>query len=171
MDMDMGCGDQTRPDIETRPAGDSDVQRLIAAAVAELNVRYPGDVGLEPLPATGHHFVAVVDGAAIGVVVLIGVRPGLDEVKRLYVEPGQRGRGVARSLIKALEDRANARGTDVVRLETGTRQPEAMALYESLGYSLIENYGQYAGSPLSRCYAKSMGSVDETSPSARGAGY
>lgn len=171
MHMDMGCDGETRPEIETRPADDSDVQRLIAAAVAELNVRYPGDVELEPLPPTGDHFVAVVDGVAVGVVVLVGVRPGLDEVKRLYVEPGQRGRGVARSLMHALEHRANARGTDLVRLETGTRQPEAMALYESLGYSLIENYGHYAGSPLSRCYAKSLRPVEGTSPSARGAGY
>lgn len=171
MHMDMGCDGETRPEIETRPADDSDVRRLIAAAVAELNVRYPGDVELEPLPATGDHFVAVVDGVAVGVVVLVGVRPGLDEVKRLYVEPGQRGRGVARSLMHALEHRANARGTDLVRLETGTRQPEAMALYESLGYSLIENYGHYAGSPLSRCYAKSLRPVEGTSPPARGAGY
>ena len=164
MDMDKGI------DIETRSAGDSDVQRLIDAAVAELNVRYPGDVDLEPVPATGDHFVAVVDGAAVGVVVLIGVRPGLDEVKRLYVEPGHRGRGVARALMGALEHRAQERGSTAVRLETGTRQPEAMALYESMGYRLIENYGQYAGSPLSRCYGKSV-QADTTSPATGGAGY
>jgi pimeloyl-ACP methyl ester carboxylesterase len=56
----------------------------------------------------------------------------------------------------AVEERARQRGTSRVRLETGTRQPEAMALYESLGYQLIENYGQYADSPLSRCYGKSL---------------
>jgi GNAT superfamily N-acetyltransferase len=151
--------------VEARPAGDPEVRRLSAAAVAELNVRYPGDVDLEPVPESSDHFVAVTDGAAVGVVALVEVRPGLDEVKRLFVEAGHRGKGAARALMGALEEHARRRGTSVVRLETGTRQPEAMALYESLGYSTIENYGQYAGSPLSRCYAKTLHTDADTSPS------
>jgi GNAT superfamily N-acetyltransferase len=97
---------------------------LIAAAIAELNVRYPGDVELEPVPEVSEHFVAVADGVAVGLVVLVRVKAGQGEVKRLYVHPGHRGRGAARALMSALEERARGRGMSAVRLETGTRQPE-----------------------------------------------
>jgi GNAT superfamily N-acetyltransferase len=86
-------------------------------------------------------------------------------VKRLFVEADHRGKGAARALMGAIEERARRRGTSVVRLETGTRQPEAMALYESLGYTTIENYGQWADSPLSRCYAKALLTDADTFPS------
>jgi ribosomal protein S18 acetylase RimI-like enzyme len=163
--LDVGEG----LDIDMRPAGDPDVRRLIAAAIAELNVRYPGDVELEPVPEVSEHFVAVADGVAVGLVVLVRVKAGQGEVKRLYVHPGHRGRGAARALMSALEERARGRGMSAVRLETGTRQPEAMALYESLGYTIIENYGQYADSPLTRSYAKRLRADATTSPSSESA--
>jgi GNAT superfamily N-acetyltransferase len=62
------------------------------------------------------------------------------EIKRMYVVPGQRGRGVARALLGALEDAARELGYDTVRLDTGTHQPHALALYLDAGYRPIPDY-------------------------------
>jgi GNAT superfamily N-acetyltransferase len=74
----------------------------------------------------------------------------------MYVAPPARGRGVSRSLLVQLEAWAADLGYRRVILETGIRQHEAMSLYESAGYVLIENYGGYRHSPLSRCYGKDL---------------
>jgi GNAT superfamily N-acetyltransferase len=60
-------------------------------------------------------------------------------------------------LLAALEDEARARGFEVIRLETGTMQPEAMALYASAGYREIEGFGAYADHPASRCFERRLG--------------
>jgi GNAT superfamily N-acetyltransferase len=78
------------------------------------------------------------------------------EVKRMWVRPGARGRGVARMVLDELESSAVALGYRATVLETGLRQPEALALYESHGYTRIPNYGFYRESALSRCYRKEL---------------
>jgi len=65
---------------------------------------------------------------------------GACEIKKMYVVPAARGRGVARSLLQALEDEARALGYAVARLDTGPRQPHAQRLYEREGYLAIENF-------------------------------
>lgn len=62
------------------------------------------------------------------------------EIKRMYVEPGYRGRGLSRRLLVALEDAARELGYSMARLDTGDRQPGAKHLYESSGYEPIDNY-------------------------------
>lgn len=109
-------------------------------------------------PPLGRFLVAFWDGAPVG---CAGVHRWDDlgevgEIKRMYVVPVARGRGVARALLVGLEDAARALRFRRVRLETGLRQPEAMALYESAGYSAIEPYGFYKDSPLSACYEKAL---------------
>jgi GNAT superfamily N-acetyltransferase len=76
------------------------------------------------------------------------------EIKRMYVAPEARGRGVARALLAALEQAARDRGYDVLRLETGLSQPEASALYTSSGYAPTEPFGYYARFPNARFYAR-----------------
>ena len=76
------------------------------------------------------------------------------EIKRMYVVPEARGRGLARAMLAHLEQTAYATGFEALVLETGTKQPEAIALYASEGYEPIAGFGHYQGSPLSRCYAK-----------------
>lgn len=66
--------------------------------------------------------------------------PDVGEIKRMYVVPAQRGRGVARALLVALEDAARTLGYSRVRLDTGPKQPAALHLYRSAGYREIENY-------------------------------
>lgn len=78
------------------------------------------------------------------------------ELKRMYVAPGARGRGLARRLLAELEERAAAAGHKRILLETGNRQPEAIALYRSAGYSGIPAFGPYRGDPDSVCFAKQL---------------
>jgi GNAT superfamily N-acetyltransferase len=72
-----------------------------------------------------------------------GVKPlgdGAAEIKRMYVVPAARRRGLARVLLTALEDAARDLGYSTVRLDTGPRQAHAQALYESAGYRSIGNF-------------------------------
>lgn len=110
-------------------------------------------------PPRGTFLVAYVDGHPVACGGLRLVGSGLAEVKRMYVEPASRGRGLARQVLAALEDVARVAGATTVRLETGVAQPEAMALYASSGYTPVETYGHYRRSPSSRCYAKRLASL------------
>ena len=80
------------------------------------------------------------------------------EVKRVVVLPGQRGRGIAKALMAELEGTARERGITRVILQTGDRQPEAVTLYEQLGYSRIPIYEPYVTTvPFSLCFEKILG--------------
>lgn len=78
------------------------------------------------------------------------------ELKRMYVVPDARGRGLARAMLAHLEDTARAVGVEVMVLETGILQPEAIALYESSGYREIPGFGFYKDAALSRCLARPL---------------
>jgi len=78
------------------------------------------------------------------------------EVKRMYVPPEERGNGYATKVLKDLELWAKELGNTHCILETGKRQPEAIALYEKNGYHRISNYGQYQGVENSVCFQKSL---------------
>lgn len=73
--------------------------------------------------------------------------PDAAEIKRMYTVPAWRGRGVASALLRAIEESAAAAGRKRIVLETGLRQPEAIALYVKLGYERIPNFGYYRDSP------------------------
>lgn len=79
------------------------------------------------------------------------------EVKRMYVRDRFRGRGFGRKLLAHLERLALDRGVTTMRLETGTRQPEAIGLYEGCGYCRIPPFGNYWDDPVSLCYEKRLG--------------
>ena len=78
------------------------------------------------------------------------------EIKRMYVGPGARRRGLARVVLGHLESSARAAGADLMVLETGIEQPEAIALYTSSGYHRVEGFGHYKWSPKSRYYGKPL---------------
>ncbi len=94
---------------------------------------------------------------ALGIGALRPLEPGVGEIKRMYVLPEHRGKGVGRAILSALEARAAEMGYKSVRLETGTKQPEAIALYKSAGYAGILNFGEYADNPMSVCFEKKLG--------------
>ena len=78
------------------------------------------------------------------------------ELKRMYVIEEMRGRGLARRILTALEDHARAAGRRRMVLETGTKQPEAIALYTSSGYEPCAKFGYYRHFEDSRCFAKAL---------------
>ncbi len=78
------------------------------------------------------------------------------EIKRMYVLPGSRGKGIATKVLSALENWARELSYTKCILETGKRQPEAIGLYRENGYKLIPNYGQYAGVENSVCFEKEL---------------
>ncbi len=84
------------------------------------------------------------------------MEPGVAEVKRMYVAPDWRGRGVSGAVLSALEQAAVARGWCTLRLETGPLQAAAMRFYERSGYVPIPPYGLYADEPTSHCYQREL---------------
>jgi GNAT superfamily N-acetyltransferase len=78
------------------------------------------------------------------------------EIKRVIVDTDARGRGVGRRLMAALERIAAERGATRVILQTGDRQPDAVALYRRLGYAEIPTYSPYHAIPFSLCFAKDL---------------
>lgn len=106
----------------------------------------------------GHAFVvARLGGRPVGCGALRPLAPGVGEVKRMFVEPEARGLGVGRRILRELERVAGALGYAALRLETGVKQPAAIALYEGAGYRRVECYGAYAEDPLSVCMEKRLG--------------
>jgi GNAT superfamily N-acetyltransferase len=134
---------------------------LIAALLADLMDRYGVEDLDEPAPIElappgGVFLVACTDDGPVGCGGIRYHADGIAELKRMYVLPAARRDGVARALLERLEQHAVTLGYSRVRLETGVRQPEAIALYESAGYEPIERYGHYRASPLSRCFEKRL---------------
>ena len=82
--------------------------------------------------------------------------PDVMEIKRMYTSPDARGKGIATKILVELEKWAIELGYNKCVLETGKRQPEAIALYLKNGYQLIPNYGQYANMENSVCFKKKM---------------
>ena len=78
------------------------------------------------------------------------------EVKRMYTLPVSRGKGIASQVLSELEIWAKELNYKKCILETGKKQPEAIALYQKSGYKLISNYGQYAGIDNSVCFEKEL---------------
>ncbi len=134
---------------------DPEVRALTAAQQAELRARYDGDTEPGTPPSAADVAVVVVardaDGTPLGCGALRELGPGVAEVKRMYVVPPARGRGVSRAVLTALEAAAVERGWSTLRLETGPRQPEAIGLYESAGYRAIEAFGDYVDEPDAGC--------------------
>ena len=89
-----------------------------------------------------------VEGRAVGCAALVN-RGGYGEVKRMYVDPARRGGGTGRQLLDQLVMFARMSGLQVLRLETGIHQPEAIALYERAGFTRCEPFGDYQPDPLS----------------------
>jgi len=76
------------------------------------------------------------------------------EIKRMFVHPDSRKQGIAAQILNELEDWATETGFKACVLETGKKQPEAIALYQKAGYQIIPNYGQYIGVDNSVCMLK-----------------
>ena len=145
----------------------------IAALNAELSARYP-EAGAthfrldasEVAPGRGIFLVARWAGRPVGCGALRCIRedalvrevgPAVGELKRMYVAPAVRGRGIGKALLARLEAEARALGLARLVLETGIRQPEAIGLYRAAGFADMPPYGEYvASSATSVCMAKAL---------------
>lgn len=103
-----------------------------------------------------HVVIACHNGLPVGCGALKDFAPGVMEVKRMYTLPSHRGKGIASRVLAELEHWARELHCEKCVLETGKRQPEAIALYRKSGYSYIPNYGQYAVVDNSVCFEKKL---------------
>jgi putative acetyltransferase len=139
-------------------AFESPDQPEVIALIAELDSyqdalypaesRYALDLGSLKQPNVLFAVSRDDTGEAIGCGAIV-LYPEYGELKRMYVRPRGRGRGLAKELLSALESRAIGTGCGLLKLETGPYQHEALALYISAGYELRGPFGDYANDPLS----------------------
>lgn len=143
--------------IETRPADDPEIATLVLAQQRELRQADGGLDGQVTHVREDVRYLAVVAGGlAVACGGLQALDAGTGEIKRMYVRPAYRGRGIARQLLAALEELAFRHGHHTLCLETGTYLPAAIGLYTSCGYQPIPVYGEYVGNPYSVCFAKRL---------------
>lgn len=102
--------------------------------------------------------VAYLDDKPVGCGAFKGFSEGEAEIKRMFVKPECRGQRIAAKVLAELEAWAGELGFRSFVLETGHKQPEAIALYNRSGYAVIPNYGQYAGVENSICMRKDRSS-------------
>ena len=150
-------------EVRNEPITSTVAVQMIAALNAELSARYPEEGAnhfrLDPeevVEGRGAFLVAYVHGRPSGCGAVRRLGRETAEIKRMYVDPRARGQGVGYALLQALEREARRLGVATVVLETGARQPEAVALYERSGYAPIPAFGEYIGSPLSVCLQKRL---------------
>ena len=153
--------------IERLPITHADAQRLVEAVQEEYVARYGGRDESPVDPAEfedplGQFFVGYLDGAPVATgawrrssVRALGAEVTA-EVKRMYVVPAAQRRGLARRMLAHLEATAAEAGVEALVLETGMKQPEAIALYTSSGYEPVPGFGYYSGSDLSRCFGRRL---------------
>ncbi len=141
-------------------SGHPDFQDLIAELDKELRIRDGEDhafyAQFNKIAAIRHAIVAFEGGKAVGCGAIREHREGVVEVKRMFVAPEYRGKGIASRILSELENWARELSCTACILETGKNQPEAIALYKKSGYGIIPNYGQYEGVENSVCFKKKM---------------
>lgn len=149
--------------VSSEPFMSAEAQRLVAALDAGLAELYPPEQRFGPnlKPAQleegrGTFLVARDGDRAVGCGAIRLLDAKTAEVKRMYVEPDQRGRGVGRVLLEALEIAARQRGVTRLVLETGIHQMAAISLYRSAGFVEVDCWGEYATAPTSVCFHKPL---------------
>ena len=151
------------------PFDGPDVRALTGAQQAEMLALYEGEADIGPTreaamfvePDGVFLVVRDDDGTAVacGGVARFDAERG--ELKRMYVVPEQRGRGLGRRVLVELEAEARRLGYRALVLETGDRQPEAIGLYVAAGYERIPCYPPYDSRALSLCFEKRLPPLDQ----------
>lgn len=139
----------------------ADAVELIGELEAELSARYPREsrhgYSVEKLLREGvAFFVARIDAkpAGCGGVQIFGNQYA--ELKRMYVRPRFRGRGLGKLMLERLAAHARQQGVGLLRLETGIHQTAAIRLYEACGFRRRPPFGRYMDDPLSLYYEKQI---------------
>ena len=138
----------------------SDFRLLVALLDADLQERYGEEQSFfsqfNKLDHIHHVIVAYENSKPVGCGAFKEYELGVAEIKRMYVKPFHRGKGIAGQILIALEQWAKDEGYKSCILETAVKQPEAIRVYEREGYKRIPNYGQYVGVEISLCMQKDL---------------
>lgn len=146
--------------IKRTTSTDSDFKNLVALLDADLAKR-DGDENafyalFNGIVQLKNCVVFYSDETPIGCGAFKYFKEGSVEIKRMYVLPEYRGKGIASKLLKTLEEWAKELNFNYCVLETGLRQPEAIALYKKNGYQITENYPPYEEMDNSVCFKKPL---------------
>ncbi len=139
-----------------------DIEALLGLSAEYAESLYPPEsnflLGVDELEQPGVIFYAARDetGRALGIAALVPSPGDTAELKRMFVHPEGRGRGLGAALLVRIEADAAARGIRELVLETGPLHAAALALYRRQGYREIPQFGQYIGEEFSVCFAKSL---------------
>ena len=142
-----------QPTVTRETPQQPDVAHLLAAADRRSASLYPNESRFGSSAATllaqaACFFVARLEGRAVGCGGFVADADGAAELKRIFVEPAARGGGIGRLLVVTLEGAARQQGVHTMRLETGVKSTEAIALYRRLGYGERGPFGSYQPDPL-----------------------
>ena len=138
-----------------------EAQALLNAFVDEVQHRYdaaPADVGyFDPSVVSvpkSVFLVARVEGRAVGCGALVPLEDDVVEIKRMFVLPQERGHGIAKKILDRLQSLAQEFDYDRIRLETGTKQPESIALYGKSGFYRVPNFPPFENDHTAVCFEK-----------------
>jgi GNAT superfamily N-acetyltransferase len=134
--------------FERADAAQPPASELLEAMVSELEPLYgridvpqaPSATPADFAPPGGSFLIGYEDGEPVCVGGIKRLPDGACEIKRMYVVPRARGRGVAGELLEALEGEARSLGYELARLDTGPQQPHAERMYRAAGYAEIGNF-------------------------------
>jgi len=132
----------------------AEIIALLEQSDAYMAALYPAEsnhlLDVESLCAPEVHFlVARLAGRIVGCAALVRGQGGQGEIKRMFVDPAARGKGVGRALLERIEAIAQEEAIHLLQLETGGLQPEALALYRRFGYVERGPFGSYQPDPFS----------------------
>ena len=146
--------------IQKTDSNNKNFQNLVALLDADLAQRDGEDHAFydqfNKITALKQVVVAYENDVPVGCGAIKELELGSMEVKRMYVPPEHRNKGIATKILSDLEIWAHKLGYEKCVLETGKRQPEAISLYKKKGYRVIPNYGQYRGVENSVCFEKDL---------------
>jgi putative acetyltransferase len=141
-------------------SGNPDFQKLVMELDRDLRIRDGEDhsfyAQFNKIDMIKHVVVAYENETAVGCGAIKAYAEDTMEVKRMFVSPEKRGKGIASQALKELETWAKELNMKRCILETGKKQPEAIALYKKSRYAIIPNFGQYEGIEDSVCFEKEL---------------
>lgn len=151
--------------IQPEAPDTADAKALLEALDAHLNGLYLPEYrhGLSVTALQGPSVIFLVarsEGGAVGCGAVRLIEGKYAEVKRMFVAPPWRGRGVAQALLMQIERLSHQKGFHVLRLETGVHQAEAIRLYERAGFSRCAAFGEYRENGVNLCYEKTLSPTD-----------
>lgn len=146
--------------IKRSTSENNDFRNLVVLLDGDLNSRYGKAQDkyntYNKIESNNTIVVAYDDGTPVGCGCYKQYDNNSVEIKRMFVKPENRGKGISKMILQELENWAAENGFKNAVLETGSKQHEAISLYKGFGYKQIENYGQYKDMPNSVCMSKNL---------------